>query len=96
MFSAVIVCLALAASTAAPLPKPPAGDPATRDITGSYEGKGTDITGVDYTTTVTIEEEGDAFRVGWNSMGQKYVGVGVRSGKLLSVGWLGQPGPNAV
>jgi hypothetical protein len=94
MSTAFTVWLAVAA--AGPAADAPAIDPAVRDIAGKYDGKGTDITGAAYATTVTIDEEGDAFRVGWNSMGQKYVGVGIRSGKVLSVGWLGQAGPNTV
>ena len=66
-------------------------DPETSRITGEYEGDGVDIKGQKYRTRVTITTEGDAYRVAWKTPdGQEFVGVGVRDGRKLSVGWAGQ------
>lgn len=70
-----------------------AGDPETAKITGTYTARGEDINGQKYTATVEIEEEGEAYRVTWHYRdGAEFVGVGVRTGKQLSVSWAGQLG----
>jgi hypothetical protein len=72
-------------------------DPETSPITGDYEGDGTDIKGQKYRVSVVIEEEKDAFKVTWKTPdGQSFIGVGIRSGKMLSVSWAGQQGTKIV
>lgn len=70
-----------------------AGDPETAKIAGSYTAAGEDINGLKYTATVEVEEEGDAYRVTWKYKdGAEFIGVGVRTGRLLSISWAGQVG----
>lgn len=74
-----------------------AADPETVNVAGEYDGEGTDIKGQKYKVSVTIEEEGEAYRVTWKTPeGQTFVGVGLRNGKLLSVGWAGQQGQRII
>ena len=69
-----------------------AADPPPDDrLPGTYVGTGTDVQGGDYRVTVKIEKEKDAYNVKWASpTGQTWVGVGVRTGDRLSVGWAGK------
>jgi hypothetical protein len=90
-------CVALAVVFALSVPVVKAADPETAKIAGEYAGEGTDIRGQKYKVTVTVEEEGDAYRVTWKTPeGQQFVGVGIRTGKMLSVGWAGQQGPRVI
>ncbi len=91
--SAVALAVAFALST----PVAMKADPETAKITGEYDGDGTDIKGQKYKVQVKIEQEGDAYRVTWKTPdGQEFVGAGIRTGKLLSVGWAGQQGPRVI
>lgn len=91
--SAVALAVALALST----PAAAKADPETAKITGEYDGDGTDIKGQKYKVQVKIEQEGDTYRVTWKTPdGQEFVGAGIRTGKLLSVGWAGQQGPRVI
>ncbi len=90
-------CAALAVVFALSVPAVKAADPETAKIAGEYAGEGTDIRGQKYKVAVTVEEEGNAYRVTWKTPeGQQFVGVGIRTGKLLSVGWAGQQGPRVI
>ncbi|HVK09017.1 MAG TPA: hypothetical protein VM597_09600 [Gemmataceae bacterium] len=90
---AVTLAVALALST----PAARTADPETARITGEYDGDGTDIKGQKYKVQVKIEQEGDAYRVTWRTPdGQDFVGAGIRTGKILSVGWAGQQGPRVI
>jgi hypothetical protein len=74
-----------------------AADPETADIVGTYDGAGVDIQGGKYKVMVKIEAEGDAYRFTWTTpTGQKFIGVGVRTGKMVSVGWAGEQGGKVV
>jgi hypothetical protein len=89
--AALIVALSALAPTAQ------AADPETVDIVGTYDGNGTDIQGGKYKVTVKIEGEGDAFKFTWTTPGgQKFFGAGIRTGKLVSVGWAGEQGTKVV
>ena len=84
---ALVLFLLAAASVAL------AGDPETAKIAGSYTARGEDINGQKYTATVEIEEEGEAYRVTWHYRdGAEFIGIGIRTGKQLSVSWAGQLG----
>jgi hypothetical protein len=86
--AALVVAFALSASATV------RADPETVKIAGDYDGEGTDIKGQKYKVVVRIDPEGDAYRVTWKTPDrQEFVGVGIRTGKLLSVGWAGQQGP---
>ena len=85
-FALTVGLLAVASACAA-------GDPETAKIAGSYAARGEDVNGQKYTATVEIREEGEAYRLTWKyADGAEFVGVGVRTGKQLSVGWAGQLG----
>jgi hypothetical protein len=90
--------LAVAFALSAPAPAAArAADPETVKIAGEYDGEGTDIKGEKYRVAVKIEEEGEAYRVTWKTRdGQEFVGVGIRTGKMLSVGWAGQQGQRVI
>jgi hypothetical protein len=89
MVSASLVALALFAIT----PEARPNDPEKRNITGEYAGAGTDINGAKYSVNVKIEEDEDTYKVTWKMPdGQSYIGVGIRTGKLLSVSWATQQG----
>ena len=88
---------ALAVAFALSAPVAVRADPETAKIAGEYDGEGTDIKGQKYKVAVKVEEEGDAYRVTWKTPdGQEFVGVGIRTGRLLSVGWAGQQGPRVI
>jgi hypothetical protein len=69
------------------------GDPETADIDGDYAGDGVDIQGQKYQTSVKVQKDKDAHLFRWTTGGQEFLGVGIRTGKLVSVSWVGrQPG----
>jgi hypothetical protein len=83
--AALLVILAIASgSPADDKEKPP-------NVVGKYDCAGEDVSGAAYTATVTIKKTGDAYTVEWElADGQKYVGVGVLTGRTLAVSWLNQ------
>lgn len=91
------VSLLVAASMFITIPLVYAADPLTAKVEGVYTAKGEDISGVKYTATVEIKEEGDAFRVTWKyANGVSFIGIGLRDGKKLSVSWAGAAGEGKV
>lgn len=87
----MLIALLAAGCVLAIAPVPPEEGPEKVKIVGNYDAAGKDISGKDYTATVAITEEGDAYRVEWTMPdGGGFLGIGIRSGKTLSVSWAGQ------
>jgi hypothetical protein len=59
------------------------------EIAGKYDCKGKDADGGDYKGTVEIKKDKDTYVVTWD-LGNfgRFVGVGIRTDKILSVSWL--------
>lgn len=85
---AAVVALSLCGF--APTAPSAAGDPETASIDGEYAGDGVDIQGQKYRTTVEVSKEKDAYQFKWTTAGQTFLGVGIRTGKLVSVSWVGR------
>jgi hypothetical protein len=84
--------LVLAVAPAFPDDKPAAkADDKAPSVAGKYDCAGEDTDGTAYTATVTIKKKGDAYAVEWElADGQKFVGVGVLTGRTLAVSWVNQ------
>lgn len=83
---ALLAVALLAASAAADDPK----DSPPR-IAGTYDAAGTGAGGKRYTATVKIEKQGDVYAVEYVvSEREKYAGIGLLTGRVLSVAWLNQ------
>lgn len=84
LFAALVIAPAAVADD-----KPAADPDKAPNVVGKYDCAGEDVSGAKYTGTVTVKKTGDAYAVEWElADGQTYVGVGVLTGRTLSVSWL--------
>lgn len=86
---AIIALCVMAAPGEEKKPKPSAPVPAeVGDISGYYSCEGTEAKGSKYHGIVTIVRKADIYVVTWSiGEGSNFVGVGVKLGDNLSVGW---------
>jgi hypothetical protein len=66
--------------------------PADVDIEGYYSCSGKDANHEPYSGVVVIARRGDVYVVGWQIESNISVGVGIRQGNVLSVGFRGSEG----
>jgi hypothetical protein len=78
-------------------PAPAADRPAeAADVGGDYACKGTNPDGQEYTGKVKIVKKGDVYQFGWVIGQERYSGVGIRDGNILSVSWVLQNGDTGI
>lgn len=66
----------------------PAPVPDVPEIVGYYSCSGRDAKGKDYSGVVCIDRQADTYFVRWNIGLGGYMGVGIRQGNDLAVGWV--------
>lgn len=79
----------LAQSSSQPLQVPTNPDTITADIQGRYQLVGKNFRGNSYRGFVTVTRTGETYRVFWVIGRQRYTGIGIRHGNMLSVGYNG-------
>jgi hypothetical protein len=97
MISAISSALVLGLATLMPeksLADLPA--PAAVDIEGFYSCHGKDANREPYSGVVIVARRGDVYVVGWQIESNTSVGVGLREGNVLSVGFRGPEGTTGV
>jgi hypothetical protein len=63
------------------------GDGDLPDLSGTYNCKGQDVGGEEYTATVEIEKHEETYKISWVMSEKKFIGVGLQTPNLLSVCW---------